>query len=185
MKKIYLLLTFVCTLSCYSQSIAPVKENVNITEVTAASLKNIAANSSKKYTLFYTFGIWCEPCRLHLPTAIALAKEHDLDLYVIVVDAQTSDKAQKAFEYLKQQSKDIKIAVLSDAAYGEKTKKRNTKFVAEITPSRFENIDDFSKYILVNQEGEVMMVTNYKDNEGNDWKDDSKMVQQRIVPLLK
>jgi hypothetical protein len=80
--------------------------------------------------------------------------------------------------------KSVKVAVLSDTTYGLKPKKRNKQFVKEITPTQFEAIDDFSKYILLNKEGEVIMVTTWKDNRDNDWRDDSKMVQQRIVPLL-
>lgn len=181
MKKLLLACLFFTTVSINAQQAS----EVAILPVDAASIKQIAKDSPKKNTLFYTFGIWCEPCRLHLPTAIKLAKDHDLDFYVIIVDSQTSDRVAPAVSFLKEQDKDIKIAILSDATYGEKTKKRNTKFVKEITPPQFENIDDFSKYILLNQQGEVIMVTNYKDNEGNDWRDDSKMVQQRIVPLLK
>ncbi len=181
MKKLLLVCAFVCTFAGIAQENAT---NVNITVVDAAALKTIAKASPKKNTLFYTFGIWCEPCRLHLPTAIKLAKDNDLDFYVIIVDSEKSDKTPAAVSFLKEQDKDIKIAVLSDAAYGEKTKKRNKKFVSEITPPQFEDIDDFSKYILLNKQGEVIMVTTYKDNEGNDWRDDSKMVQKRIVPLL-
>ncbi len=184
MKKLLLAGILFIGLSATAQQPKPSNE-FNVIAVDAASIKEIAKKSVKKYTLFYTFGIWCEPCRLHLPTAIKLAKDHDLDFYVIITDSQTSAKTPQAATYLLQQDKDIKIAVLSDAAYGEKTKKRNSKFVKEITPPQFENIDDFSKYIVLNQQGDVIMVTNYKDNEGNDWRDDSKMVQQRIVPLLK
>ncbi|MEL1244438.1 thioredoxin family protein [Flavobacterium sp. DGU11] len=176
MKKYFLMCAFMCALNSIAQ---------NVTVVDAASVKEIAKASSKKNTLFYTFGIWCEPCRLHLPTAIKLAKDHDLNFYVIIVDSEKSETTQKAVSFLKEQYKDIKIAVLSDAAYGEKTKKRNKKFVSEITPPQFEDIDDFSKYILLNQKGEVIMVTTWKDNRDNDWHDDSKMVQKRIVPLLK
>ncbi|MCW4467900.1 hypothetical protein OGH69_02895 [Flavobacterium sp. MFBS3-15] len=183
MKKIYLLILFFASLSAFSQDTIVRGNKIKI--ITSASVKNVASSSDKKNTLFYTFGIWCEPCRLHLPTAIKLAKDYDLDFYVIVVDALSSDNAIKAFDYLSQLDKGIKLAVLSDNEYGIKTKKRNTKFVSEITPAGFENIDDFSKYILLNQQGEVIMVTNYKDNQGNDWRDDSKMVEKRIVPLLK
>jgi len=183
MKQFLLSSLFLIVFSLNAQQ-SSTPEKVDVVSVDAAALRRIAKDSPKKNTLFYTFGIWCEPCRLHLPTAIKLAKDYDLDFYVIIVDAQTSSKTPNAADYLKKQDKDIKIAVLSDAAYGEKTQKRNTKFVTEITPSQFENIDDFSKYILLNKKGEVIMVTNYKDNKGNDWRDDSKMVQKRIVPLL-
>ncbi|KOS04843.1 hypothetical protein AM493_01375 [Flavobacterium akiainvivens] len=144
----------------------------------------MAQTSGKKNTLFYTFGIWCEPCRLHLPTAIKLAKDYDLEFYVLLVDSETSAKTPRAVEYLQKQDKDLKIAILKDAVYGEKTQKRNTKFVTEVTPPEFEMVDDYSKYILLNNQGKVIMVTNWQDNPGS-WEDDSDMVEIKIVPLLK
>ncbi|GGB67944.1 hypothetical protein GCM10007424_04920 [Flavobacterium suaedae] len=159
-------------------------EKIDVLVVDAASLPQVAKDSDKDYTLFYTFGIWCEPCRLHLPTAIKLAKDYNLNFYVIIVDEQGSDMTQNAVAFLKEQDKDIQIAILSDEVYGKRTKKRNRQFVKEITPAKFETIDDFSKYILLNDKGEVLIVTNYKDKEGGDWRDDSPMVQKKIVPLL-
>lgn len=178
MKKLLLLCTLLCALTATAQ------DSLAVYSVDAETIKNVAKESPKKNTLFYTFGIWCEPCRLHLPTAIKLAKDYDLEFYVLIVDSQTSEKTKQAAAYLREIDKDIKLAVLDDAVYGEKTKKRNKKFVDEITPPQFEAIDDFSKYIVLNQQGEVIMVTTWKDNRDNDWRDDSKMVQQKIVPLL-
>ncbi len=153
--------------------------------IDAADLRCIAKNSGKKNTLFYTFGIWCEPCRLHLPNAIKIARQFNIDLYVIIVDAEGSKKASDAVNYLQKLDKDIKIAIYKNSVYGEKTGKRNRKFVKEITPAKFEMIDDYSKYILLDNKGEVLMVTTWKDNKGNDWRDDSKMTDKKIVPLLK
>ena len=177
----FTILFLLFALSASAQEALP---KVKVTPVTAQSLSAIAKASDKKNTLFYTFGIWCEPCRLHLPTAIKLAKDHNLDFYVIIVDSQTSDKTKQAASYLYQQDKNIKMAVLSDEAYGVKTGKRNKKFVKEVTPASLENIDDYSKYILLDNTGKVLMVTNYKDNKDNERRDDSKMVQKRIVPLI-
>ncbi|MDV6168653.1 hypothetical protein R1T16_09475 [Flavobacterium sp. DG1-102-2] len=161
-----------------------VRDSLIIYSLDAASINEVAKFSKKKNTLLYTFGIWCEPCRLHLPTAINLAKEYDLDLFVVIVDSEKSKLADMASDYLYQFGKEFNIGVLSDETYGLKTKKRNKQFVTEMTPPQFENINDFSKYILLNKEGEVIMVTAYKDNKGNDWRDDTKMVNERIVPLL-
>ena len=160
--------------------------NAEITVVTSKTIREIAKNSEKKNTLFFTFGTWCEPCRHHLPTAIKLAKDYNLDLYVLLVDAQKDEqRIDFAKLYITGLHENLKIAILDDAVYGNKLKKRNKQFVTEVTPPQFENIDDFSKYILLNKDGEVIMVTNWKDNRDNDWRDDSKMVQQRIAPLLK
>lgn len=144
----------------------------------------MAKNSNKKNTLFFTFGIWCEPCRLHLPNAIKFAKEHDLEFYVLLVEAENDEMTKQAIDYLKKIKDDINVVVLKDEIYGVKRRKKNKKFVTEITPKEFENIDDYSKYILVNKEGKVVMVTNWKDNKGNDWRDDTEMVKKKILPLL-
>lgn len=187
MKRFLTLCIFACYFcACAQQAsetkLAPAK--VNIVTVDSNDIYKLAQNSGKKNTLFYTFGVWCEPCRLHLPTAIKLAKEYDLEFYVLLVDPQTSNKVTNAVDYLQKIDKDIKIAVLKDAVYGDKTQKRNTKFVTEVTPPQFEMIDDYSKYILLNNAGKVIMVTNWQDNPDT-WEDDSDMVQNKIVPLLK
>lgn len=185
MKKLLLICALLCAVYGTAQDKTDGEQKgVSIVTVDADAVRAIAKESTEKYTLFYTFGIWCEPCILHLPTAMKLAKEHNLNFYVLLVDSQGSERLPRTVSYLLEQDKDMKIAILADSVYGERTAKRNKKFVREITPPQFEAIDDFSKYILLNREGKVIMVTNYKDNEGNDWRDDSKMVQKRIVPLL-
>lgn len=181
MKKLLLLCAFISVFSIHAQDAVPKEE---IVVVDATSIIEIAKNSDKKNTLFFTFGIWCEPCRLHLPGAIKLAKEHDLDFYVLLVDGMNTERVAMAYDYLKKLDASVKVAVLNDAVYGDKLKKRNKKFVTEITPPQFENIDDFSKYILLDKKGEVILVTTWKDNRDNDWRDDTKMQMQKIVPLL-
>ena len=186
MKKIITLLILLLTIYSYAQQTATdsIHEKVNIVAVDANSIVTAAKKSDKKNTLFFTFGIWCEPCRLHLPDAIKLAKEHDLNFYVLLVDSKESeDRIKMAVSFIKEIDKDVKIAILNDEVYGTKLKKRNKKFLTEITPPQFENIDDFSKYILLDNTGKVIMVTNYKDNDG-DWRNDSKIVEKKILPLL-
>ena len=186
MKKIFTLLILLFTIFSHAQEIATdsIGNKINIISVDANSIIAMAKKSGKKNTLFYTFGIWCEPCRLHLPAAVKLAKEHDLNFYVLLVDSkEKEDRIMMAVSFIKEIDKDVKIAILSDEVYGTNVKKRNRKFVTEITPPQFENIDDFSKYILLDNTGKVVMVTNYKDN-GSDWRDDKKMVEEKIVLLL-
>lgn len=147
-------------------------------------IKCIAENSLKKNTLFFTFGIWCKPCRLHLPNAIQFSIENNIDFYVLLLEVEGDEKTKQAIDYLRGINEDIKIVILKDELYGLKRNEKNKKFVEEITPERFEVIDDYSKYILLNNKGEVLMVTNWKDNKGNDWKDDKEMVKKRVLPLL-
>lgn len=54
----------------------------------------------------------------------------------------------------------------------------------EVTPEKFENINGMSKYIIFNKMGEVVMVTTWKDNINNDWKDDSNMIKEKIIPII-
>ncbi|RUT71795.1 hypothetical protein D0817_03670 [Flavobacterium cupreum] len=147
-------------------------------------IKCIAENSDKKNTLFFTFGVWCKPCRLHLPNAIQFSTENNVNFYVLLVEAEENEKTKEAIDYLKAIKDDIKIVILKDESYGVKRSEKNKKFVKEITPKEFENVDDYSKYILLNNKGEVVIVTNWKDNNGNDWRDDSEMIRKRILPLL-
>ena len=123
--------------------------------------------------------------RLHLPTAIKLAKDHDLEFYVLLLEAEGDVRTAEAIAYLHDIDKNIKIVVLKDAVYGEKRGRKNKKFVTEITPKNFTTIDDYSKYIVLDKKGEVTMVTSWKDNKDNDWRDDSEMVQKRVVPVLR
>ncbi|MNJ98170.1 hypothetical protein D3C87_159330 [compost metagenome] len=183
MKKLLLLCAFVSVFSIQAQEGSVASKN-EIIAVDTSSIATIAKNSDKKNTLFFTFGIWCEPCRLHLPGAIKLAKENDLDFYVLLVDGMNTENVAMGYQHIKKLDPTVKVAVLNDAVYGEKLKKRNKKFVTEITPPQFENIDDFSKYILLNNEGEVILVTTWKDNRDNDWRDDTKMQKEKIIPLL-
>ena len=174
------------SLTSYSQRNCNLQlsKNNDIYAVDVTEMKCIAQNSDKKNTLFFTFGIWCEPCRLHLPNAIKFAAENNVDFYVVLVEAETDGLAKQAIDYLKKIKSDINILILKDEIYGLKRSKKNKKFVTEITPKELENIADYSKYILINNTGKVLMVTNWKDNQENDWTDDTKMVKKRIAPLL-
>lgn len=145
----------------------------------------LSKNAGEKKTLLFTFGSWCVPCRYHLPNAIKLAKDYDLNFYVLLTEEEKSIYTKKAVDYLTNIDSSLNILVLKDKSYGVSSKKKYNKFLSEITPAAFENINDMSKYIIINNQGVVIMVTNWKDNRRNDWKDDSKMIQDRIVPVLK
>jgi len=40
------------------------------------------------------------------------------------------------------------------------------------------------KYIQIDKTGEVLMVTSWKDMKGGDWKDNSKLIENKIMPFL-
>jgi thiol-disulfide isomerase/thioredoxin len=146
----------------------------------------LAKNSIREKILVYTFGIWCSPCIKHLPNAIKLARENNLDFYVLLMEKENSDKELRAIKFLEEieeKSKfEIKVINLKDE--NERPNKKYKHFLTEITPPEFENINDMSKYIVIDKKGKVLMVTNWKDNREDDWEDDSNMIKERIIPIL-
>jgi thiol-disulfide isomerase/thioredoxin len=186
MKKIILLFCVLYSIFSQSQEKCNIRllKNLDIHAIDSNDLKCLAINSNKKNTLFFTFGIWCEPCRLHLPNAIKFAKENDINFYVLLMEAEEDIKTIQAFDYIKKIGNDIKIVIIKDETYGVKRNNKNKKFLTDITPKEFENIDDYSKYILLNNKGEILKVTNWKDNKGNDWRDDTNMIKKCLLPLL-
>ncbi|MCF6214474.1 MAG: thioredoxin family protein [Flavobacteriaceae bacterium] len=157
----------------------------NVIKVNKDDILCLAKNTNKNKTLIYTFGIWCSPCILHLPNAIKLAEDYNLDLYVLLIDKENDTKTIKiTVNYLKKIKKDINIAILKDETEKGRNKKYK-RFLKRITPSQFENINGMSKYILINKKGVVIMETTWKDDKDNDWRDDSKMISKKIIPLLK
>jgi thiol-disulfide isomerase/thioredoxin len=186
MKKKILFFSFLITLIAHSQENCNLylSKNSKIYAIDTNDLRCIAENSNKKNTLFFTFGVWCEPCRLHLPNAIKFAEENNVDFYVLLVEAEEDLKTKEAFDYIKKLNNEIKIVILKDEIYGIKRNRKNKKFLLEVTPKENENIDDYSKYILLNNQGKVLIVTNWKDNKGNDWRDDTPMIKRCLLPLL-
>ena len=185
MKRFLLLCSLFCAIAAQAQDACKLSASKS-KEVPAADISDltcIAKNSGTKNTLFFTFGVWCEPCRVHLPGAIQLAKEHNMDMYVVLLEKEDDKLVTQAVKYLKTVDKDLKVLVLKDAVYGDKRRKKNKKFVKDITPPQYENIDDYSKFILLDNSGKVLIVTNWKDYNGN-WKDEGDMIKRKILPLL-
>ena len=50
-------------------------------------------------------------------------------------------------------------------------------------PHNFEVIEDYGKFILVDNSGEIIFVSTWKDFE-KDWKNSKKMIENKILPLL-
>lgn len=148
----------------------------------------LSQNTKKDKTLVFSFAIWCAPCIKHLPNAIKLAEDYNLDFYVLLIEKEDDRNATNALSFLnqikKEANKDFQVVILKDS-YGKRSNKKYKAFLDEITPDTFENINGMSKYIVIDQEGTVLMVTNWKDNRENDWQDDSKMIEKRIIPILK
>ena len=146
----------------------------------------LAETSKKEKTMVFTFGTWCKPCRYHLPDAIMLAKEYDLEFFVLLTDEENSQREVSAITYLQNIMKthqyNFDVFILKDE--NGIPKKKYRKFLRQLTPSKFEYTEGMSKYIVIDKNGEVLMVTNWKDRQDKHWKDDSLLIQNRLIPVL-
>lgn len=156
----------------------------SIYAVTVDDVKCLAKNSDQPNTLFYTFASWCTPCIYHIPTFFLIGEMYKADLYVLLVDQENHPLTKKSRDMVLEAYPNAKILVIKDIE-GKGKSKKYKDFLAKITPAQFENIDDMSKYIVLNKEGEVHLVTNYKDSKNDpDWKNDKPMVKRIVLPLL-
>lgn len=143
----------------------------------------------KKNTIIYTFGIWCKPCIYHLPQALGLELNYETDVYVLIIDPENSSLVTRAINFFKEYDEkyklQTKILLLQDFEGKRSRSKKYKSFLAKITPSNFENINDMSKYIVLNNKGETIMVTNWKDSKDDpDWSDDGPLLRRLVIPLL-
>lgn len=141
------------------------------------------AKKEDKFTLVYTFSIACQPCITGLSNTLELTKKYNLNTYVLLVEKSESNRERIAVRYLRKQKTDIQIAKIK-AEYGKRLHRRYENFLKDITPEHFENINDFSKYILLDNKGNVLMVTNYKDSEKYGWENAMPMLKEKIIPFL-
>lgn len=122
--------------------------------------------------------------RLSYTHLFLIEKFYNADIYVLLVDKEDHQFTKKARDMVLEAYPDAKILVIKDIEGKEKSKKYKD-FLTKITSAQFENIDDMSKYIVLNQKGEVQLVTNYKDSKNDsDWKNDKPMVKRIVLPLL-
>ncbi|GAB0157263.1 hypothetical protein CHRYSEOSP005_25350 [Chryseobacterium sp. Alg-005] len=162
-------------------------EHINVPAIDKNDLLCMAKNSGKPTTVFYTLASWCVPCIQHLPDALKLEKDFNTDVYVVLVEGEDDPRVQSAINRVKDRSENAKIVVLKNSVYQGGVKKRNKTFVTQITPPQFEAIPDFSKFIVVNHQGEVVMVTNWKDYKKLDKKNKEnvqQMLSHTVIPLL-
>ena len=165
---------------CFSQEECNLRENSigNAKVVDASDIKCIAKNSEKKNTVLYTFATWCKSCIEHLDTTIKIKDDYDVNLFVLLIEKESSYWVQDAIDLLYKKDPELQVLVLKDT-YSKRISKKYKLFLNEITPKRFENYRGMSKYIILNQKGEVELVTNWKD-----WRDNSDMIEELISPFL-
>lgn len=184
-KLILLFCMLILQLSFSQENCQSTKSKIgNIPLVDSDSLRCLAKQSNNKNTIIYTFGVWCSPCRLHLKNAIALREKYNVNLLVLLIEPEKDVLIQKNIDYLYNIDSTIEIVLLKDK-YGEKRSKKYKGFLKEITPKKFENLNGMSKYLVFDKKGELIMVTTWKDNRKYDWEDDSNMLKEKVIPLLK
>lgn len=153
--------------------------------INAGDIKCLARSTDKKNLVVYTFGNWCAPCKLHLPSVLALTDKYDIDLYILLVENFSyPGRINTSINFLNENGRNKKLIALKQEEYGKKMRKQYKQFITEVTPPGFKNIDCMSKIIVYDKNGEVVMVTSYEDNEGNDWRDNSKEIKEKVIPHL-
>lgn len=156
----------------------------NIYTVTVDDLKCLAENSNQPNTLFFTFASWCSPCIYHIPAFFAIEKFYNADLYVLLVDQENNNLAKQARDMILEAYPEAKILIIKDIEGRGKSKKYKD-FLKKITPPQFENIDDMSKFFVLNKKGDVQLVTSWKDSKNDpDWRDTKPMIRRLVLPLL-
>lgn len=187
--KFFIALLLLCFVKVFSQTPIekcklPESHYKNIYSVTSEDVKCLAKFSNQPNTLFFTFGSWCAPCIYHIPTFFLIGEVYKVDLYVLLVDKENHHWTKESRDMVLETYPNAKILVINDIE-GKGKSKKYKNFLTKITPAKFENIDDMSKYIVLNKEGEVQLVTNYKDSKNDpDWKSDKPMVKRIVLPLL-
>ncbi|MCF6306327.1 MAG: hypothetical protein L3J09_00045 [Flavobacteriaceae bacterium] len=187
-KSLFLILLLI-QLSSFSQSETNCNlkqsKNNEINAVDANDFVCLAKNTEKDKIIVFTFGLWCSPCIAHLDNAISLKENYNVDFYVLLVDNEDENELiKKTIIFLRKKREDINIVILKDE-YGKRRNRKYKNFLKEMTPNEFENIGGMSKYLVYNNEGKVIMVTTWKDREGDDWRDDSSTLKNKVIPLLK
>ncbi len=151
--------------------------------VTVDDLRCLAKEPSHQRLLCLTYAAWCTPCRAHLPGAIAFAAANRLKLIVIVPEAETDALLRDADAQVRKLDTGVRVVVVSDA-YGKTRNPKYKRFLKELIPPPFPLIEDYSKYILFDKSGNVSYVSSWKDNRKNNWRSDTAIQNQRILPLL-
>jgi thiol-disulfide isomerase/thioredoxin len=183
-----------CSISFFAQEnkCGLTKSISGIYSIEGKDVSCIAENSDKSHTIFYTFAWWCAPCKINIVDTMNLLSENEnADLYVVLIDKEGSEFLDLAIQYVEQNFPKFpaeKILVIKDYEKRGKTKKYK-EFLTAVTPKPFEVIDDMSKFIILNKQGETLLVTSWKDRNGGksikDWKfGDAAFIKRAIFPVL-
>jgi len=70
--------------------------------VDSFDLKCVEQTTQKDKTAIYTFAAWCKPWRFSLPSVLQLAKDYDLELFILLTDEENSKREVSAVDYLSR-----------------------------------------------------------------------------------
>lgn len=186
MKKILISGMLLCSYFGIAQEACELMQNEskNCKIVNVEDVRCIAENSENENTIFFTFGLWCSPCRLHLKDAIALKENYDVHLIILLSEKEDDELITRTIDYLHKQDESLEIMMMKDT-YGKRQGQKYKNFLKEITPEGTKSILGMSKYIVLDKKGKVQKITTWKDNKDNDWQDNSKVLEEHVIPLLK
>ena len=168
----------------------------------------LAKNSERDITIFYTFAYWCVPCRRELPRVIRLAKELNTDFYVLLIEQESNrlEIGRALQKFYTRYNNELNVVVLSDSMLSERAQRRAQRraergfvlvdtgslerdkyinFLTQITPPEVGNIiPGMGLYIILNNKGEVLWVTNQRDAQGLRGEEASERVRERVRQVI-
>ena len=141
----------------------------------------LARHSDKNITVFYTYAPGCGSSEKGLP----FARQYDMDMYLLLIDKE-DDKYSTIYPVSAMLDTvyhhKLKAVIITDSLYtprsfkrlnapirqfiridGERYYEKYTHFLKKITPPSFELVFDRMKMLVLNNQGEVLLVTSYKD----------------------
>lgn len=127
-------------------------------------LDKLLKASNKKYTLIYTFGVWCSPCVEKLPKVLDLKKDfNNLTLLITTAEKDYGKYLWWTSNYFRENSyvNFPTFNVFSEFPKKGRSKKYN-RFIQEIVP----NHKDYGYSLLIlieNNTGNVLFASTYNE----------------------
>lgn len=200
MKNIFYLLIIAVfpIISCYAEHPCSLKKGKYVS-VEVEDILCLAQNSGKDISIFYTFADWCLPCKESVPEIVRLSQRNDIALFFIIIDRESDlYNIDRAINFLNRNVEQPRIYIISDSLYspqnrvkkqsviqisGKKEREKYINFLTNITPPEFKVTTDIGKSILINEKGNILLITSYED-KGKDDKGQS-LVYQKIEECIK
>ena len=80
------------------------KEEVTLETIDTAGIEALVRNDSKKLRLVNVWATWCGPCVIEFPDLVSVHRIYrGRDFEVVTIDADASEKREKALEFLREQ----------------------------------------------------------------------------------